>query len=356
MTVGSAAGATLARSLKIGVIRLAERFRASDPLSKRDEREMTRFVSEAIAEPIAQIRELRFDRVIGTSGTILSLGTLASDDTRTGDDDVRNLRVPAKQFRRVRKELTAMHLNERLRVPGLDPRRADVIVAGAVLFDTILRALDTPDVTLCDLSLREGLALDYIHRNRSKVAKVEQYPDVRRRSVMELAERCNYAADHASQVSRVALSLFDQTAESHGLAGREREWLDYAALLHDIGVHISVPRHHKHSYYLVKNGDLRGFAPEEVEIIALTTQKDSPGLQRSLVRATPNRPHARRAAPSRRRPRPQPQPKRQQRDRLAGRRRVFHPPRRARRHGARNVGRPASRGTTRTGTRPPRPL
>jgi exopolyphosphatase/guanosine-5'-triphosphate,3'-diphosphate pyrophosphatase len=73
LTVGSAASATLARSLKIGVIRLAERFRASDPLSKRDEREMTRFVSEAIAEPIAQIRELRFDRVIGTSGTILSL-------------------------------------------------------------------------------------------------------------------------------------------------------------------------------------------------------------------------------------------------------------------------------------------
>lgn len=176
-----------------------------------------------------------------------------------------------------------MHLNERLRVPGLDPRRADLIVAGAVLFDTILRALDTPDVTLCDLSLREGLALDYIHRNRSKVAKVEQYPDVRRRSVMELAERCNYAADHASQVSRVALSLFDQTAEIHGLAGREREWLDYAALLHDIGVHISFPRHHKHSYYLVKNGDLRGFEPEEVEIIALTT--------RYHRRATPKKTH-----------------------------------------------------------------
>ena len=283
LTVGSAAGATLSQSLKIGVIRLAERFRASDPLSKRDEREMTRYVTEAIAEPVAQIRKLGFDRVIGTSGTILSLGTLASDDTRTGDDDVRNLRVPAKQFRRVRKELTALNLNERLRVPGLDPRRADLVVAGAVLFDTILRALDTPEVTLCDLSLREGLALDYIHRNRRKVAKVEQYPDVRRRSVVELAERCNYAADHASQVSRVALSLFDQTANVHGLDRREREWLDYAALLHDIGVHISFPRHHKHSYYLVKNGDLRGFEPEEVEIIALTT--------RYHRRATPKKGH-----------------------------------------------------------------
>ena len=283
LTVGSAAGATLTRSLKIGVIRLAERFRASDPLSKRDEREMTRFVAEAIAEPIAHIRELGFERVIGTSGTILSLGALASVDSRSADDDVRNLRVPAKQFRRIRKELTALTLTERLRVPGLDPRRADLIVAGAVLFDTILKALDAQEVTLCDLSLREGLALDYIHRNRAKVARVEQYPDVRRRSVIELAERCSYSADHAAQVARIAVSLFDQTAEAHGLDRREREWLEYAALLHDIGVHISFARHHKHSYYLVKNGDLRGFEPDEVEVIALTT--------RYHRRGTPKKPH-----------------------------------------------------------------
>ncbi|MDA1093032.1 MAG: Ppx/GppA phosphatase family protein [Acidobacteria bacterium] len=283
LTVGSAAGATFTQSLKIGVIRLAERFGATDPLSKRDEREMTRYVSEAIADPIAQIHALGFDRVIGTSGTILSLGTLASGDNRDSDDDVRNLRVPAKQFRRVRRELATLNLHERLRVPGLDPRRADLIVAGAILFDTIVRALDVEEVTLCDLSLREGLALDYIHRNRTKVAKVEQYPDVRRRSVMELAERCNVDADHAGQVARIALSLFDQTADVHGLAGREREWLDYAAVLHDIGVHISFPRHHKHSYYLVKNGDLRGFEPEEVEVIALTT--------RYHRRATPKKGH-----------------------------------------------------------------
>ncbi|MEO2198590.1 MAG: Ppx/GppA phosphatase family protein, partial [bacterium] len=272
LTVGSAAGATLTRSLKIGVIRLTERFRASDPLSKRDDRDMTQYVTEAIAEPIAQIRALGFDRVIGTSGTILSLGALASGETRSADDEVRNLRVPTKQFRRVREELTALNLTERLRVPGLDPRRADLIVAGAVLFDTILKALDVSEVTLCGLSLREGLALDYIHRNRTKVAKVEQYPDVRRRSVIELAERCNYSAAHAGQVARIALSLFDQTVATHGLDRQEREWLEYAALLHDIGVHISFARHHKHSYYLVKHGDLRGFEPDEAAVIALTTR------------------------------------------------------------------------------------
>ena len=111
--------------------------------------------------------------------------------------------------------------------------------------------------------------LDYIQRNRKHIAQAGQYPDMRRRSVIELAERCSYWPEHASQVARLSLSIFDQTRSVHGLTDREREWLEFAALLHDIGTHISYPRHHKHSYYLIKNGDLRGFEPAEAEIIAL---------------------------------------------------------------------------------------
>ena len=111
--------------------------------------------------------------------------------------------------------------------------------------------------------------LDYIQRNRKHIAQAGQYPDVRRRSVVELAERCSYWPEHAHQIARLSLSVFDQTRGVHGLTDREREWLEFAALLHDIGTHISYPRHHKHSYYLIKNGDLRGFEPEESEVIAL---------------------------------------------------------------------------------------
>jgi exopolyphosphatase/guanosine-5'-triphosphate,3'-diphosphate pyrophosphatase len=157
-------------------------------------------------------------------------------------------------------------------VPGLDPRRADIAVAGAILLDTILRRLDAAEITLCDLSLREGLVLDYIARHRKEIAQADRYPDVRRRSVIELAERCNYWPDHAHQIARLALSLFDETRSTHGLTDKEREWLEYAALLHDIGVHISYERHHKHSYYLITNGQLRGFEPEEIEIIALVAR------------------------------------------------------------------------------------
>jgi exopolyphosphatase/guanosine-5'-triphosphate,3'-diphosphate pyrophosphatase len=93
-------------------------------------------------------------------------------------------------------------------------------------------------------------------------------PDLRRRSVIALAERCRYDAAHARQVADVALALFDQTRQVHGLGSRERGLLEYAALLHDIGHHISYVRHHKHSYYLIQNGELRGFEPAEIAVMA----------------------------------------------------------------------------------------
>jgi exopolyphosphatase/guanosine-5'-triphosphate,3'-diphosphate pyrophosphatase len=141
-----------------------------------------------------------------------------------------------------------------------------------VLVDALLETLGADELTLCDFALREGLVLDYIHRNRAHIRSAERYPDVRRRSVIELAERCNYWPAHAQQVARLALQLFDTTRELHGLGAREREWLEFGALLHDIGIHISYEGHHKHSYYLVRNGGLRGFEPEEITVIGLVAR------------------------------------------------------------------------------------
>jgi exopolyphosphatase/guanosine-5'-triphosphate,3'-diphosphate pyrophosphatase len=185
------------------------------------------------------------------------------------DEALRNRRVSSRAIHRLRKRLTGSDLEARLHMDGLDPRRADIAVAGSVLLDSVLRRLGPDDITLCDLALREGLVLDYIHRNTATIRKIERYPDVRRRSVVELGERCGYAAAHARHVSQLALSVFDQTRAVHKLGDREREWLEYASLLHDAGVHISYERHHRHSYYLIKNGELRGFDPQEIEIIAL---------------------------------------------------------------------------------------
>ena len=191
--------------------------------------------------------------------------------------------MPAKALRRLRKRIVEADIAERLRLPAMDPRRADLSVAGVVLFDTIVRRLGAEEFTLCDLALREGLVLDYIRRNSARIRKVERYPDVRRRSIVELGERCGYWPEHAQQVARLALTIFDQTRSVHGLSDTEREWLECAALMHDIGVHISYERHHRHSYYLIKNGDLRGFSPQEIEVMAL--------IARYHRQATPKKSH-----------------------------------------------------------------
>jgi exopolyphosphatase/guanosine-5'-triphosphate,3'-diphosphate pyrophosphatase len=262
------------RSFKLGVIRLTERFIRSDPLEGRDERRLLKHVNDELRTYLNEIRRAGFERVIGTSGTILSLGAVALAGGRRGSNlnALRNRRIAAKDIHRVRKHLSALTLDRRLRTPGLEPRRADLAVSGAIVLDTIVQRLGAVELTLCDLSLREGLILDYIARHRRQIAQADRYPDVRRRSVVELAERCNYWPEHANQVARLALALFDQTKAVHGLTDRERELAEYAALLHDVGVHISYERHHKHSYYLIKNGDLRGFEPDEIETIALVAR------------------------------------------------------------------------------------
>jgi exopolyphosphatase/guanosine-5'-triphosphate,3'-diphosphate pyrophosphatase len=272
VTLGTATHLALGRSFKAGVIRLTERFVRTDPLARHDQRRLVKFINKEMGTYLDQVAGRGFDRVIGTSGTILSLGTMAVATPSGAPDDVRNRRVPAKALRRLRKRLLEADIAERLRLPGMDPRRADLSVAGSVLFDTIVRRLGADEFTLCDLALREGLVLDYIHRNSARIRKVERYPDVRRRSVIELGERCGYWSEHAQQVARIALNIFDQTRSVHALTDAEREWLEYGALLHDVGVHISYERHHRHSYYLIKNGDLRGFSPQEIEVIALVAR------------------------------------------------------------------------------------
>jgi len=283
VTLGTAARMVLGRSFKVGVIRLTERFVKSDPLSPRDERRMVKHLHRELGGYLDDLARRGYDRVIGTSGTILSLGALARADGSAASEERRNVRVSAKALHRLRKRLTASSLQDRLALAGLDPRRADLSVAGSVLLDTILRRLGADELTLCDLALREGLVIDYIRGNSAQIRKVERYPDVRRRSVVGLAERCGYWPEHAQQVARLCLAMFDQTRSVHGLGDLERSWLEYAALLHDIGVHISYERHHRHSYYLIKNGDLRGFDPEEIEVLAL--------IARYHRQATPKKAH-----------------------------------------------------------------
>ena len=141
VTRGVGANVELGRSFKLGVIRLTERFVKTDPLETRDERKLVRHIDTEIGKYLHQVARDGFERVIGTSGTVLSIGAVASAaEGLAPGASLRNRRFSAKHIRRVRKDLVALDLEKRLRVPGLEPRRADLAVAGAILLDEISAA------------------------------------------------------------------------------------------------------------------------------------------------------------------------------------------------------------------------
>jgi exopolyphosphatase/guanosine-5'-triphosphate,3'-diphosphate pyrophosphatase len=259
-------------SARLGSLRMTERFVRSDPISSKDEGRLVAHVEETLGAEIEDARDAGFERLVGTSGTILSVGALALDLAgQRPKETLHHVAVTREAIHEVRRRLVGSDLKERLRMAGL-VERADIVVAGAVVLDEIVQRLGAPELVLCEWALREGLLLNYIHRHPRSLARAQAYPDVRRRSVQHLGERCQFDEAHARHVAALSLQLFDALQQDHGLPPEARGLLESAALLHDIGHHISYPGHHKHTYYLVKNGDLRGFSPLEVETIALVAR------------------------------------------------------------------------------------
>jgi exopolyphosphatase/guanosine-5'-triphosphate,3'-diphosphate pyrophosphatase len=181
--------------------------------------------------------------------------------------------------------LCALPLEDRRKMPGINPERADIIIAGAAILDTLLEELNLPEIRIVsERGPREGLLMDYL--SRSEHAHLVREMSVRERSVLQLARACNFDEPHARSVARLALELFDSARESglHSLDERERELLEFTALLHDIGAFISYSNHHVHTYYLIRNADLLGFDQTEIAIMAATAFFHRMGL--------PNNKHA----------------------------------------------------------------
>jgi exopolyphosphatase / guanosine-5'-triphosphate,3'-diphosphate pyrophosphatase len=269
LIVGTNARPLLLESFKLGASRLTQQFVHSDPIGRRDLARLEKHIRKTLKPTIAAIRKHQVQRVIGTSGTMENLAAMCV--LQHGQDIVRQrllTRMTREDFVNVLRRLIRSPLHERRHLPGLDPGRAEQITAGAVLVGYLFDKLEMPEIEVCDRALREGMIIDYMQTHWPKVKLSVQIRDPRRRSVFELGRRCNFDEKHALRVARLALALFDQLGPLHGLGAEERELLEYAALLHDIGWHIGHSGHHKHSLYLIRNGDLEGFSLNELDILA----------------------------------------------------------------------------------------
>ncbi|MGB3293825.1 MAG: Ppx/GppA phosphatase family protein [Phormidesmis sp.] len=266
-------------SSKVGAVRLAAKFVSTDPISKK-EYEYLRAYVRGVLEPntdklhsklkkqqASGERSTELLRLIGTSGTIECLAMLvAMDKTGVEPDPLNGYRITYGELTNRLDRLRKMSYEERLNLSGMSDRRAEIIVPGAIILHVAMELLGVDRLKICERALREGVVVDWMLSHGLIEDRMEFQDSVRERSVTKLANK--YRADSA-HVANLATALFDQTQGLiHDWGHLEREYLWVAAMLHNSGHYISHSAHHKHSYYLIRNGGLLGFTETEVEIIA----------------------------------------------------------------------------------------
>lgn len=264
LIVGDAREAHYATSLKLGVLRLLDQYTPSDPITPDQRLRLAEQLHRALEAPTAAIRKIGFDLVAMTSGTARAVADLCPPSA----SQEKPRPVAFKDVYELEQKLCSLTAAERSRLPNLDPKRVDSIVPGVILVRSLLEVAHADSYVLCEAALREGLVADYAARNGPGIQLIDEYPDLRRRSVVRLARRCNANQAHAEHVARLALDLFRGLRPLHGLANADGELLEFAALLHDIGFHVAASKHHKHSAYLIENADLQGFTADEIQTLA----------------------------------------------------------------------------------------
>lgn len=245
----------------LGSLRMAQMFGLAGAAGARAVDACREHVRKRMQKTAQEVKALGFDFSVGTSGTIVALAELASGGA---GDAVSGLRwLSRKRLRTLIDTLAPLSAAERARRFALDERRAETILAGAIVLDEVMRALKLTQIRACDAALREGI-VDRVLQHEPR----QRGGSVRRSAVLSLIERSDVERPHATHVARLALRIFDQTAELHRLNTGERELLEYASLLHEVGRHVAYQAYQKHSYYLISHAGLRGFTPDHVAIVA----------------------------------------------------------------------------------------
>jgi exopolyphosphatase/guanosine-5'-triphosphate,3'-diphosphate pyrophosphatase len=258
-------------SLKLGAIRVAGQFLTgmTGPIPSSLYAEMRRHTLAIATHALRKIRAVGFEVAVASSGTAQNLAAVAA--RRAGQDPatLRNYTLRTADLEDVAAMLCKLTLEERRRVPGLNPERADIILSGAAVLQTIAEELGVEGLLIADRSLREGVIVDALLRRHGAGSSLFE-AGVRRRSVEALMRLLPAEEAHARHVARLTLQLFDQARDAglHACGAGPRELLEYAALLHDVGVFVSHSGHHRHSYYLIRHSEMAGFTDEERAILA----------------------------------------------------------------------------------------
>lgn len=273
MIVGDKDALRLVVSAPLGALRLQETHLPTDPPSRGDLQKLQRHIRKLAAEPLRSVLRYAPARVYGSSGSIHALAQLAAlDATGAPLAQLNGASLTLESLERLTRRLRKMSLAQRAVLRGLDARRAEIILPGAMVLMHVLEALGADRIVITDFGLREGLVTDYVTAHAREISNAGEVEDLRMRSVIDLLQRFQPEERHlrhARHVASLALAMFDGLRAQHELGEDVRRLLEYGALLHDVGAVVGYDRHAEHSYYLIKNGNLRGLDAHEVEMIAL---------------------------------------------------------------------------------------
>ena len=258
-----------AKSLKLGAIRLADQFLKRTPPSEGMLTALQSLVDDQLTQTLAGFKPKRFDNLIATSGMAGNLAEVIHLRRTNRPLPQLNLAIVSlKEVKEIEQVLRRSTIKERLAISGLDPKRVDTLFPATIVLRRLMELSGRDELILCDKAIREGVIYDFIERHRERIKAEADIPDLRRRNVLALARRCQVPEVHSLHVAALALRLFDQTKRLHNLGDIERDWLEYAAILHDIGYLINERQHHKHTYYLITHSELGGLSAEEILVVA----------------------------------------------------------------------------------------
>ncbi len=253
-------------SLPLGAGRLTAELIAHDPPTQAEQRALGRRARAALAPLAERVRQARIVRAVASGGTAGAMARiLAAQRWRTPPESLNGFALRVRELQDLAGRLSRVPLAARLKIPGIDERRAEILPTGAIVLASAGSLFGVRELIHSEWGLREGIVLDELGLGG---AGSLDPAELRRRSVEALARRWSEDPEHARVVARLALHLFDEAWTLHGLGPREREWLEHAVRLHDVGARISPDRFHRHGAYLVEHGGLRGFSPEEVAAIS----------------------------------------------------------------------------------------
>ena len=267
--VGKSGRALAARSLRIGHLRLTNRFFPGGEVTKRAAAECRSYVESFLVPVIRDLGPLGYQVAVGSSGTVEAIGDIIrfrehGDAIGAGLDTVITRDALLATIKAVTRWKSP--IDRAANVDGLSEKRADVIVAGAILLDEIFAGFSIERMITSPYALREGVLLDRtlgIEMGRYRLA------DLRRDSLMRMVDSFEEDRSDVQHATELALALFDELAPLHGLNVADRHLLEAAGLLHNVGLFVSHAAHHLHSEYIIRNSDqLTGYTQAEIEVIA----------------------------------------------------------------------------------------